>query len=70
MVYFNHDPSTHTNHTILLDFQDGRWVEYAEEPYLRAKEYLKEHSCNALVATHMPSMQSYTRAQLLGGEPR
>jgi hypothetical protein len=43
-VYSQHDEESHHTATICVDFQDGRWTELAEEPFLRTREVLQQAS--------------------------
>ncbi len=41
-IYFMFNPDTKLSSTIILNFQDGRWSKFVEEPILRVKEALQE----------------------------
>jgi len=43
-IYCQHDEDSHRSTTICVDFQDGRWTELAEEPFLRTQEFLQNAS--------------------------
>jgi len=43
-LYLQHDTESHRTSAICVDFQDGRWWDLAEEPFLRARETLQRRA--------------------------
>ncbi|ORY10139.1 hypothetical protein BCR34DRAFT_655466 [Clohesyomyces aquaticus] len=50
VVYSRFIIETSTTKVLCFDFQDGRWVDYADEPFIRAKETLKRAEFHGLCA--------------------